>query len=357
MKVKLIKYLSVGCILLSIFLAGAACKSGPKANSDNSVHVNNKGNPPRWFNRLEDDFPEDKYLAVVGEGDTRRDAESDAAGALVRIFGSNIKVETEAIVRYRELEQDSGGSYELEKEATKEVDILAQHMLYNLQYSDPYTDNSGRVHVVGYLDRIKTGQIYKEKIEKNSTRIVSFRKKALTSERLITKFAFIDAAIIFAKNNELLLDQLNIIYTPMRKMVSLPYQLDELNTLYSEIAEQMVFEIQITNDMEDKIANLVAGLLSEKGFSIKRGGVLKVAGDVKLEPLALKNNYENLRWYLNLQMKDESGKTIVSYNKNQRESGVSKSAVEARAYIEMEKQIKKAFFNEFIKYLDSLVLK
>jgi len=357
MKVKLVKYIVCGCVLLSVLLGGAVCKSGPKTNGDTSTQVNNTGNPPRWFNKLEDTYPEKDYLAVVGEGDTRRDAESDAAGALVRIFGSNIKVETEAIVRYRELENESGGSYELEKEATKEVDILAQHMLYNLQYSDPYTDNTGRVHVVGYLDRVKTGQIYKEKIEKNSTRIVTFKQNAVTSERLISKYAYIDAAIIFAKNNELMLDQLNIIYAPMRKMVNLPYKLDELNTLYSDIAEQMVFDIRIVNDMEEKIANLVAGLLSEKGFSIKRGGVLKVNGDVKIEPLALKNNYENLRWYLNLQMKDESGKTIVSYNKNQRETGVSKSAAEARAYIEMEKQIKKAFFNEFIKYLDSLVLK
>ena len=123
MKVKPVKYFICGLILLSFLFGGAVCKSGPRTNT--SVQVNSKGNPPRWYNKLEDDFPEDKYLAVVGEGDTRRDAESDAAGALVRIFGSNIKVETEAIVRYRELEKESGGSYEMEKEATKEVDILA----------------------------------------------------------------------------------------------------------------------------------------------------------------------------------------------------------------------------------------
>jgi hypothetical protein len=356
MKAKLITYLVCAGLLFGVLL-GADCKSGPGTKSDSSVAVGNTSGTPRWMTKLEDAYPEKDYLAVVGEGDTRRNAESDAAGALARIFGSNIKVETEAIVRYKELENESGGSYQLEKEANKEVDILAQQMLYNLQYSDPYTDKEGRVHVVGYLNRKETAKIYKDKIDKNSERIATFRQNALKSERLFTKFAFIDAAIIFAKNNELLLDQLNIIYTPVRKMVELPYKLDELNTLYSQIAEQMVFDVRITNDMEDKIANLVSGLLGERGFSIRAGGTLKVTGDVKLEPLKLNNKYDNIRWYLNLQMKDETGKTIVSFNKNQRESAVSKSAVEARAYLEMEKQIKKAFFNEFTKYLDSLVLK
>jgi hypothetical protein len=357
MKLKFIKYLLVGCIIGMAILGSAVCKSSPKTKGDTSVEVDSKSSPPRWLTKLEDVYPEKDYLAVVGEGDTRRNAESDAAGALARIFGSNIKVETEAIVRYRELEKESGGSYELEKEATKEVDILASQMLYNLQYSDPYTDKEGRVQVVGYLDRKKTAQIYKEKIDKNSKSVITFRDNSLKSERLITKYAFIDAAIIFAKNNELLLDQLTIIYETMRKIIELPYKLDDLNTLYSQIAEKMVFEITIVNDMQDKIANLVAGLLSSKGFSVRKDGQLKVSGDVKLEPIKLNNKYENIKWYLNLQMKDESGKIIVSYNKNQRESAVSKSAVEARAYVEMEKEIKKAFFNEFIKYLDGLVLK
>jgi len=357
MKLKLILYIACAALLFGVLAGGVGCKSSPGTRNDTSVAVNNSGSAPKWMARLNDVYPEADYLAVVGEGDTRRDAESDATGALVRIFGSNIKVESEAVVRYHEMEKDSGGSYELEKSASKQVDVLAQHKLYNMQYSDPYIDNEGRVHVVGYLDRKKTAKIYKDKIDKNSESIAAFQRNAVKSERLITKFAFIDAAVIFAKNNELLLDQLNIIYSPVRKLVSLPYKLDELNTLYSQIAEKMVFDITITNDMEGKIGNLVAGLLSEKGFSVRKGGVLKVTGDVKLEPLKLKNKYKNIRWYLNLQMKDESGKAIVSYNKNQRESGVSQSAAKARAYIEMEKQIKKAFFKEFIKYLDSLVLK
>jgi hypothetical protein len=294
------------CFLIAFtILGGAGCKSGARTRQDTATEVNNKGNPPKWLSKLEDVYPEKDYLAVVGEGDTRRDAEGDAAGALARIFGSNIKVESEAIVRYKELEKDTGGSYELEKEATKEVDILAAQMLYNLQYSDPYTDTDGRVKVVGYLDRKKTAQIYKAKIDKNSDSIITFRDNAIKNERLITKYAFIDAAIIFAKNNEMLLEQLTIINPTMRKIVELPYKLDDLNTLYSKIAEQMVFEIMIVNDMQDKIANLVAGLLSGKGFSVKGGGQLKISGDVKLEPLKLNNKFENLRWYLNLQMKDE----------------------------------------------------
>ncbi len=337
-----------------ILLVYTACVSNaePKGSSSNKG-----GDPPAWFFNLEKAYPDKDFLAAAGDGDTRRAAESDAAGALVQIFSSDIKVESESIMRYHELAKDADTAHETEKQITQEVDILAAQKLLNIQYSDPYVDKNGRFHVVGYLDRRETGRIYRDNIEKNASRILAFQQNALTSTRIVTRYAFIDAALIFAKNNELLLDQLTIINPMMKKVVDLPYSLDELNTLYSKAAEKMVFDVQVVNDSEQKISNIVAGLLSSKGFSIKSDGQLRVAGEVKLEPVSLDNKYENIRWYLNLEMRDETGKAIVSFNQNQRETGISRSAVVSKAYIEMEKKTKADFFSEFVKYLDGLVLK
>ncbi|MBN1525124.1 MAG: hypothetical protein JW904_11605 [Spirochaetales bacterium] len=335
------------------------CVSSPNAGTEpkTSVKTDSKGTP-NWFLDLNSGFPEKDFLAVIGEGDTRRDAESDAAGALSRIFMSDISVESTAMMRYAELSSPTKAESSTETSVEKTVNIGSNQSLFNIQYSDPYTDNVGRLHIVGYLDRKATARIYREKIDANSERVSSFLENMKKSDSIINKYAFIDAAVLFAKNNDVLMSQLVIVYEPMTKMLDLPYRTQDLIKLYTEIAAQMRFEIKIENDFDGKITKMVSFILNERGFSVAQGkGNLTISGDVELQDAQLNNKFENIRWYLALQMKDEKGSILVSFNKNQRESAVSRPEAIAGSYRQMEKMVKAEFIGQFIKYLDGIILK
>jgi hypothetical protein len=316
------------------------------------------GDGPVWVRDLGSVYPEKDFLAVVGEGDTRRDAESDAAGALSKIFESKIQLESTATMRFQQLETAGSSTSTIERNVDKTVAVGSAQTLFNVGYSDPWTDSTGKVHIAGFLNRRDTARIYKDKIDKNASRVVLYLQNMRSSSAIISQYAFIDAAVLYARANDILIDQLSIVYQPMVQMLDLPYKTDDLIKLYSEVAAKMSFQIQIAGDSEDRIAKIVSNILNQRGFSIARGAsALSIKGDVTMEDAQLENRLANIRWYLNLQMKDERGVVLVSFNKNERESGISKPEAVALSYRQMEKLIKEQFIGQFLQYLNGIVLK
>nr|MDA3813272.1 hypothetical protein [Candidatus Cloacimonadota bacterium] len=69
--------------------------------------VKRKGSKPEWLKNPKAVYSEQMYLTAIGEGDSRSDAESMAAGNLSRIFESNIKAEETVNQRYMELTKNN----------------------------------------------------------------------------------------------------------------------------------------------------------------------------------------------------------------------------------------------------------
>jgi len=238
------------------------------------------------------------------------------------------------------------------------VQVGSSQVLFNVQYSDPWTDRSGKVHIAGFLNRRETAKIYKDKIDKNAERVVLFLNNMRSSDSIINQYAYIDAAVLYARTNDALRDQLLIIYQPAVGLIDLPYKTDDLIKLYAQIAAKMSFQIEIKNDSDERISKMVTHILNERGFTITRGpAALSIKGEVTTEDAQLENRFANIRWYLTLQMRDEKGSVLVSFNKNQRESGISKPEAIAASYRQMEKLIKEEFIGQFLQYLNSIVLK
>jgi hypothetical protein len=343
-------FITIACASLLAF-----CVSAPPAQAqDKAIGAD----APQWMFDLNAAYPDADFLAVIGEGDSRREAELDAAGALSKIFVSKIDVETTAVMRYRELEKNGSGDAVTERKLDKRVTVASAQDLINLQFSDLYTDKLGLVHIVGYLNRKETAKIYRQKIAQNGERVTGFLKNLDEAEDTIHRYAYIDAAVLFAKANELLLEQLTIIYPIARKTVELPYDMNQLAKRYADVAGKMIFTVKVQNDSDAKIAKITGYLLSQKGFTVSKGAAaLSLDGEVLIEDTKMNNKYANVRWTLDLEMKDEKDHVIITYHKNQRESAVSRPEAVARSYREMEKQIKDEFLGQFEQYLNGLILK
>ncbi len=350
-------------ILIIIMASCVSAPSKPDSTDTNSTPeppppTETKGGPPpAWVQNPYNLYPEAEYLAVIGEGDTRRDAESSAAGALSRIFETNVQVDSVAIQRYNEIAKDGGYQTENEKSITETVNIQSQQTLINVQFGDSYLNDTGRYYVIAYINRNLTAQIYHEKINKNSEAVMNFLDSSNKASGILKKFAYIDAAFLFSVSNESLLNQLAIISPGYKDSITKPYNHNDILIKRTEIAGQMIFSINIQNDRDDKIANIVTQLLSSRGFAITDSfAPLTISGNVTIEPVQLDNGYENVRWTLTVDLKDETGNILVSFNKDQRETSVSQSQAEAIAYNQMESNIGSDFMGEFINYLDSFVL-
>ena len=122
---------------------------------------------PEWLTNPKSLYPEQMYLTAIGEGDSRTDAEQNAAGNIAKIFESVVKTDETIRQRYQELITENDINYNDMTDIQKNVNIKSKQTLYNLQFGESFTDNIGKVHVLAYLNRTLTADIYEEKIMKN----------------------------------------------------------------------------------------------------------------------------------------------------------------------------------------------
>ncbi|MCK4312950.1 MAG: LPP20 family lipoprotein, partial [Candidatus Cloacimonetes bacterium] len=222
-----------------------------------------KVKPPAWLENPKAVYSEQMYLSAIGEGDSRREAENIAAGNLSKIFESKVKTDETVVQRYMELTKGDEFTYEDQTDVTKSVNIQSEQTLFNIQFAESYTNEMGRVFVLAYLNRMKTAEIYGEKINKNTESVTYFTKLCDGSDDPMMKYAAMSAASAVGMSNEVLLEQLGIIFPTSKEMLEINYNYNDLMKKTAEVAKQLSFKIDIKNDTENKISILVEELLTD----------------------------------------------------------------------------------------------
>ena len=72
-----------------------------------------------------------------------------------------------------------------------------------------------------------------------------------------------------------------------------------------------------------------------------------------MEDANLDNGYENIRWTLFMEMRNEAGDVVVTMDENKRETGISREAAVSRGYRSMEDMLQKKFIGDLERYFDS----
>jgi LPP20 lipoprotein len=332
-------------IVISVLLMVlAACASTPSSSGK-----------PGWVDNKYSKYAESQFMVEIGQGSSLRDAKRNAAAALAQIFKTSIKVETTIQTRYKEL--SSGGSVEASEETNFDQDItqLADQELVNVNFGESWTNELGQVHVLAYIDRQVTANIYRERINGNSSTVSNFISRSGEQSSIIRKYAYYDAAYVVAQTNQMLIEQLEIINLPISKTIRKPYDLNDIRDNRKETAFAMAFRINIENDEEGKITSVLTDELTSFGFSIDSAGGLSVTGSILFEEVKLDNDMSNMKYYLTVNIEDENGVPAVALEDNDRISAISESAVKSLTYREIEKVVKKDLIGQLIKYFDSFV--
>ena len=340
--------LSAVAIVATALISGCATASAARG-----------GAPPLWVVDKDAVYPEDKYLAEVGEGDGLNAAKAEAAGAIARIFRNRVTVDTTVTTRYTEITGEGGETLGLVNQTDFDQSIgqSSDQSLVNMRFGESWTDSLGRVYTVAYLDRAETGNLYRQRILTNDSRVAELMDRARSQTEPLRRFAFFDAALVMSEVNRVLVEQLEIINMPMARSFSPSYALGDLRAVRADQAAAMKIRVEVSGDPEGRIGAVMTDWASEKGFSVSEGGDMFLSAVVNVSPVELNNGYENLAWELNLTLLDSSGYPSISLPRQGRSSGISFSAAEARVYADMDQVISREFDREFTAYLASFLEK
>lgn len=339
------------CLLAALTLLLGACASAGAAEKKAPKNSKATGKAPSWMSELGIDYPDETYLAAVGSGDTRRDAESDAMGSLARQFTVNVKVDSVAQQKYAELVKDDKTYTESERQISQSVGTQANEQFVNLKFSDPYVDGAGMTHIVAYLERKPTAGLYRTLIDKDLDKAESFRSRAGASGGAIQKFALLDAAYQVSLNADRMIAQLRIIHAPSAKLVEDEGRSQKIAEERDAAAAGLAYRLSISGDPDGKITGIVKTVLASMSLSAREGGALSVVGSWSLEPVTVSASYKSVRWTINVSLQDEQGTAIATVFKESRENGIGETEARAFAYREVEKRLKNDLPQALQEYL------
>jgi hypothetical protein len=342
-------------LLLSLILLSCGGSTAPAGKSGGA-----KGRPA-WMDNPGSIYPESQYISALGAGDTRQAAESNASANLTKRFKVQIDVDDTMLRRYESFTKLSGTMSEsLSESQQRQVQSRSSETLIDVQFSEIYTDNLGRVNVVAFLDRKKSGDLYAKRIQDNLQSIEVYLANEERTIDIPEKYAYINAALAISQVNEQMLEQLDII-SPAHKnrlAVDESRRMATLSEKQQKIAKQIGFSVAIVGDDDQKITIQVQQAISKLGFQLSPQAILTVAGSVDYEALDLRrDNLTFYGWQLDLKLTDPSGKTLISIVERGREGGLDETAAKRNAVRQMSKIIAKRFQKELIDYFDRMLIK
>jgi len=308
---------------------------------------------PGWVSDLEQDFPNAKYLAAVGVGDTRKDAEAAAAGALAKRFTVHIQADTASQKRYLDLVKGDKSYSESESKFSQSVDLQANESLMNVRFSDPYADPSGTVSVVAYLERSPTGALYRNVIGKDVAKAASLEDRAKAANGTLLKFALLDSALVVEQNAARLLEQLRIIHPVSADSLESEVDLPGLAKARDEAAAKLTYALDVTGD--ERIGSVIQSALSTLSLAANPGGPLHLKGVWTVVPVKINPQYQSVQWTLELNLVDEAGSSVATISKTDKENGLTMEAARGFALRQAGKFINATLASAVTDYLTRLV--
>ena len=352
-------------VIVGLLLSGCTTQSSTTASGGGAASRGASGRAaqdyPEWYLNPQSVYPDNTYLTAIGTGDSRRDAEQQALSSLSQIFEAQVSVDSRQSERYRELMTSQGTMTETEVQLADTTSIKSDQTLLNVQFGEAAVDDSGRVHVIAYLERLPTARVYRDLISRNGRQVERFLAeadlKAGGRDDLIREYSYVMAAAVVADSNEVLLDQLNIIAPGMGQTVQLPYVYDRVLQRRADLSSTMGVSVSVAGDDKGRVTAILRQALSEERLPIVESDpVLQVRGAVRVETIPSSAEFKSVRWTLNLDMTSRDGRSLVNYDEENRASGISEEAARAFAYRDIEKAVARNFVESMLSYFNGVVL-
>jgi hypothetical protein len=312
------------------------------------------GSRPDWVSDPYKVYNKAVYIAAVGYGPARADAEKNALAALTSIFGQSVSSETITTYSYSQALVTSGSVWAENSDIAQAVKTsVAMNTLIGAEIKDVWDDRNGTSYAVAAMERAKTNLIYSEMIQTNLNTINNLTKLPAAETRSFEAYGRYRKAASIADANAVLVNVMKVISPG--SMAGEQFKTgDDYRLEASEIAKNIPVQVIIANDRQTRIKSAFSQVLSDGGFRTGGTGSRYVlSGSLVLEEVSYPGNPNKfVRYSINADLVDtSSGTTLFPYAISSREGHAIVSEAENRALRAAENEIKKSYVNALGDFL------
>jgi hypothetical protein len=305
---------------------------------------------PEWAggeDTLEAAFPNARYIAQKGRGDSAKQAETTALSAMARYFLTGIRdVSTERVTV--DSEGRSSSTIEAETFIRSEIELFA------VRYTDPWLESgsvtSGKWETVAYIDRNEAWINYEPKAQKQADAFTALFEAAENERDPLKRFFAYRAAEHYTASSaytttmefgqKLAPDQMNSAFAEVRACVAkIPQKMDEAKKAAN------IFVV-VDTDNEGALNAALAKALGGEGFPVAKTRAGAAAICVATVTEGLYKTDINTFYYpkISITLRSASSGDVFSCSiEADRQGAINPDIAKLRAYTVLSAAIEKQF--------------
>ena len=319
------------------------------------TYASDTDTPPNWIENPAEAYPESKYLAMAGEGTSRKEAETNAIESLAAIFSRNIDSQTGSSLNYTSSQNETA---KIDKKIVKDISISTNVKdLAGVEIKEIWASGNEKYYALAVLDKAKAIIIYREKISSNNKTISELINIPDKEKNTIREFSRYNAAYKKAAENEVYASYL-LILNPTASMISTKpdFNLNSLKMKCLDILKSIPIKITVEGDKNSKLKAAFSDVLTSTGFQTSELKNCRYVLSAKLtidDEVISGNNKTIIRYSLIAEFIDVIlNESLIPFSISGREIHFNKTNAESKALTVLEKKIKKDFKKVFEEYLN-----
>ncbi|MDR2617778.1 MAG: LPP20 family lipoprotein [Treponema sp.] len=318
------------------------------------------GGKPAWVDAPDSVYSKQRYVAAVGFGSDRRQAERNALANLTGVFGQSIQAEMKTVNSYSEAVRT--GAIQAAENNTVQNAITtsaAMDSLVGAEIADVWFDSRSTYYAAAVMEKAKTSVLYADLIRSNERIIADLldmsadeRNTLNGYSRCLLSATIADADRVYANVLTYVGNTSGINPGEMKKG-------EEYRLQAAEIARNIPIAVRVNGDRSDRIKAAFSGALSRLGFRSGGGSSRYVLeAQLTLTPAELPNQQNRfVRYLVDAELKDSAGEyaVLLPYSASGREGHLNQPEAEERAVRAAERKISDEFGASLQDYLSTLL--
>jgi hypothetical protein len=318
-----------------------------------------KGKEPAWVSAPDAVYDKNIFVTAVGYGTDRNQAEKDALGRLVAVFGQSVQADLKTITSYSEAVSKGAVNVSENTVVQNAIKTSAEmDALIGAEIEDVWFDSKNTYYAVAVLEKAKASRLYTDMIRSNERIIHDLIAMSLEEKQTLDGFSRYQLAATIADVNRVYANVLTIVGGTSDSMPGDIKKGDNYRLEAMNITKSIPIQVRVIDDRSNRIKDAFASALTKQGF--RSGGidsryVLQVRVD--FSPVELPNQQNKFTRYAieaNL-MDTRDTSVLLPFNINGREGHLSLSEAENRAVVAAEKKINDTYGTILSNYLASLL--
>lgn len=308
-----------------VALAVAACGSPPPPQYGAAAGPagGGAGGPrPQWVDGVSGRYSDIQYLTGVGHGSGRSQCESDAFGALAKIFNARIhQVSQDWQSYFSQVGNMSPGVKVEAMDISQLTRISTDKVLKGVRVAEHYEEQSTH-HCLAVLERMPAARSLREEIGRLDAEMLAQLKRGDEATTPTARFMAYARAMEMMQEREALNVDLRIVDNRGRGMPP-PHKWEELVAKFHGSKARIKVGLKVTGSKGRKFQVCLAQALTQQGIEVLEGTSdvdLMIHGSLKFSKAGRIAGSVMVRCDVNLRVTDiENGRTLAAFSENTRE--------------------------------------